>query len=271
MKYRLIALDLDGTLLNDEKKITPKTEKMLLDAQKCGVKVAIATGRMPFGVKRYAQQLRLKEYGGACICFNGGLVVNACGETIDKRYLDKKYLKFACEITKETDITAVVHKPDRLYANSNRNNFTDIAPRIIGVPMIQVEDLFGCVSWDIHKIVFVGELKKLKRIEKILKEKHGENLEIVFSTPWFLEIMPKGVSKGEALKTLSREYGFDISQTIACGDNYNDSSMIETAGIGVVMKNGEEELKKIADYVTHTDCNNDGISEVVNKYIFGKI
>lgn len=267
MKYKLIALDMDATLLNKEKIITPKTEKALIEAQKAGVRVAIASGRMPLGVKKYAKQLQLEKYGGYCICFNGGLITAPTGEIIHQQFLDKKYLKIACEMVKKTDITVVVHRHDGLFGNKNTNKFTEIAPKTVNAPLTQFENLPDSVNWDIYKILFVGELKKLEDLQEKLTEKYSDELEIVFSSPWFLEAMPKGTDKGTALKNLCEKIGTDISETIACGDNFNDYTMLKTAGLGVAMANAVEELKDIADYVTVADCDNDGIAEVINRFI----
>lgn len=271
MKYKLIALDMDATLLNKDKIITPETEKALIDAQKAGAKIAIASGRMPLGVEKYAKQLELEKYDGYCVCFNGGLIMDSNGEIIHKQYIDKKYLKIACDMVKDSDITVVVHRQDGLFGNKNINSFTEIAPKTVNAPLTQVDNLPDYIDWNIHKILFVGELEKLKALKEKLVNKYSNELEIVFSSPWFLEAMPKGVDKGSAIKAICEKTGINISETIACGDNFNDQPMLNVAGLSVVMANGEEELKKSADYVTVADCNNDGIAEVVSKFIFNEI
>jgi len=267
MKYKLIALDMDATLLNKEKIITENTETALIKAQQKGVKVAIASGRMPFGVAKYAKQLQLEKFGGYCICFNGGLILDNNGEIIYKKYIDKKYLKIACKEVEDTDITVIVHRKDGLFGNRNTNGFTEIAPQTVNAPLTQVDNLPEYIDWNFHKILFVGELEKLKALREKLVNKYSDELEIVFSSPWFLEAMPKGVDKGSALKVICEKSGVDISRAIACGDNFNDEPMLKVAGLSVVMSNGEEELKKTADYVTIADCNNDGIKEVIDKFI----
>lgn len=270
MEYKLIALDLDGTLLNEEKIITEETETALINAQRCGVKVAIASGRMPFGVEKYAEQLQLKKYGGYCVCFNGGLIIDRNKEVLYKKYIDRIYLKEICCLVKDTDITVVVHYNGKLYGNKNRNHFTDIAPRTVNAPLFQVDYLYKYANWDFHKILLVGEKGKLQILKDVLTEKYPL-LDVYFSTPWFLEIMPKGVDKGTALKKLCEIADVNVESTIACGDNFNDKSMLEIAGLGVVMANGEPKLKENADYVTHKNCNENGIAEVINKFIFKKI
>lgn len=271
MKYKLIALDLDGTLLNDEKIITEGNEKALIQAQQSGVKVVISSGRMPYGVRKYAEQLKLKEYGGYCICFNGGLVVDADGKVLFRKYMDRKYLKEICDIAEDTDVTVIVHKKDGLCGNENRNEFTDVAPKTVNAPLTQIENLYEYANWDFHKILLVGEYEKLCQLKEIICQRFQSELEVCFSTPWFLEVMPQGVDKGEALKNLCETIGFAVEETIACGDNFNDRNMLETAGLSVVMANGEDELKKKADYITVKDCNNDGIAEVVEKFIREKV
>lgn len=268
MKYKLLALDMDGTLLNDNKEITEKTQQALIDAQKAGVKVVIASGRMPLALTKYAEQLKFKDFDCYCICFNGGLVLDGKGEVIHKTYLDKKYLKVACDMVKDTDITVVVHRNDGLFGNLNTNEFTNNTYKTSGNILHQVEDLYSYTTWDIHKLLFVGELEKLKIIQRKLIKEYGNELEVVFSCSFFLEVMPKGVDKSKAIDVICRKHNIKQEEVVACGDNFNDESMINYAGVGVVMFNGKNEMKKIANYITKNDNNDNGIEEVVKKFFF---
>lgn len=268
MNYKLIALDIDATLTNDQKIITPITKEALLKAQQQGVKVVIASGRMPFGIKPYAQELQLEKYGGCSIGFNGGLVMDSQDNIISCNYLDKKYLPLVYKELNNTNITTIVHHNNQLYGDKKLNKFTFVSAKISNAKMHRVDNLCEFVDFDIHKILLTGENQQLKTVEKILLQKYKNELEICFSAPWFLEIMPKGVNKGEALNVLCQKYNISPQEVIACGDNFNDYTMIKFAGLGVAMKNATEDLKKQADYVTENDCNNDGIAEVIKKYIF---
>ncbi len=267
MEYKLIALDIDGTLVNDQKIITPNTLNALIKAQQQGVKVVISSGRMPYGVKNYASQLQLAKFGGCLICFNGGLVIDAKGEIICKTYLNKKYLHLVYNELTDFNVTTVVHQQNCLVSDTKINEFTHIAPSTVNAPLKNVENFLTFVDWDIHKILLVGEKSELEQIQNIMIKKYATELDVYFSAPWFLEIMPKGVDKGTALENLCKSYNIKPDEVIACGDNFNDQSMIDFAGLSVIMQNGRGEMKQIADYVTLNDNNNDGIAEVVGKFI----
>ncbi len=267
MKYKLISVDIDDTLLNRNKEITPKTKEVLIEAQKKGFKVVIASGRLPYGVKPYAQQLKVLENGGYYMGFNGGAIFNSKGEIIEKTYLDRKYIKPVYEVFKHYNVTTMVHKGDVIYADKKVNKYTKIESEVIGLPLNLVDDIAEFVDFDVHKLLVAGENRVLTEIEKSLIKKFGKDIDIYLSAPWFLEVMPKGISKGLGLKALCRHIGIDMSEVIACGDSFNDISMVKMAGLGVAMANAEESLKAVADYVTENDCDNDGIAEVIEKFI----
>lgn len=267
MDYKLIAVDIDDTLLNRNKEITPKTKDALIKAQEKGVKVVVASGRLPYGVKPYAQMLKVLENDGYYMGFNGGAILNSKGEIIEKTYLESKYIKPVYQVLKPYNVTTMVHKGDVIYGDKKVNKYTNVESEVIGLPLNLVDDIAEFVDFDVHKLLVAGENQDLKELEKILLEKFGREIDIYLSAPWFLEVMPKGTSKGLGLKALCDHIGIDMSQVIACGDSFNDISMVKMAGLGVAMANAEEELKAVADYVTENDCDNDGIAEVVEKFI----
>lgn len=267
MKYKMIAVDIDDTLLNSEKKITPLTRQALIKAQKQGVKLVVASGRLPYGVRPYAEELGVFKYGGFYMGFNGGAIFNSDGECIGKTYLDSKFIEPVYSLIRPTDVTTMVHKGDIIYADRKVNKYTSVEPDVIGLPLNPVDDISRFVDWDLHKILLAGEPEELKTLEKALLEKFGGQLDIYLSAPWFLEVMPKGISKGLGLKRICAYSGIDMEEVIAFGDNFNDISMIEAAGLGVAMGNAEPKLKDAADFVTD-DCNHDGIASALERFIF---
>ena len=266
MKYKLIAFDVDDTLLNTEKRITPKTKEALLNAQKNGIKLAVASGRLPFGVKPFADELNILENGGYYMGFNGGAVLNSDNELIGKTYLDSKYIKPVYEALRSTNITTMVHKGDIIYADKKVNDYTHIEPDVIGIPLNLVDDIADFVDWRLHKFLLCGEPEELKEVEKDLIEKFGGELDIYLSAPWFLEVMPKGINKGKGVEIICRDMGISAAEVIAFGDNYNDISMLKTAGLGIAMGNADDEVKNAADYVTDT-CDSDGIAKALVKFL----
>lgn len=259
MKYKLIAFDIDDTLLNTKKQITPKTREALMNAQGGGIKLAVCSGRLPYGVKPYAEELDVFSYGGYYMGFNGGAVFNSKDERISSTYLDSKYIEPVCGALKPTNVTIMVHKGDVIYTDKKVNAYTNVEADVIGLPLNPVEDIVNFIDWKLHKILLSGEPDELKEVEKLLKGLFGDEVDIYLSAPWFLEVMPKGISKGIGVKKICEDMGIGTDEVIAFGDSFNDISMLKTAGTGVAMGNAEDAVKAAADMVT-ADCDHDGIA-----------
>ena len=261
-KYKLIAFDIDDTLLNTDKIITPETKRALLKAQSSGIKLCVASGRLPYGVRPYAEELDVLKNGGYYMGFNGGAVLDSTGRLIQSAYLDSKYIAPVYKILRPTNVTTMVHKGDIIYADKKINAYTHIEPDVIGIPLNFVDDIEEFVDWELHKILLCGEPDELKSVEKALVKKLGNEVDIYFSAPWFLEVMPKSVNKGKGVEAVCRDMGISMSEVIAFGDSGNDLSMISAAGMGVAMGNAEPELKESADMVT-ASCDEDGIAKAL--------
>ena len=264
MKYRLIAADIDDTLLNRKKELSPVTRGALIKAQQNGCIVCVASGKLPYGVRPYAEALRVPEFGGYYMGFNGGAVMNGRHEKIFAGYLDSRYIAPVYDILRPTNATAMVHKGDIIYADGKVNAYTHVESDVIGLPLNVVTDLPSFIDWDIHKFLISGEPEELKGIERQLLAALGGEVDIYLSAPWFLEVMPKGVNKGAGLQRICADAGVDISQAIAFGDSYNDIFMLKDAGLGVAMGNAEEAVKQAADTVT-ADCDHDGIAAALKE------
>ena len=135
MNYKLIAVDIDDTLLNRNKEITPKTKEALIKAQEKGVKVVVASGRLPYGVKPYAQMLKVLENDGYYMGFNGGAILNSKGEIIEKTYLESKYIKPVYQVLKPYNVTTMVHKGDVIYGDKKVNKYTNVESEVIGLTL----------------------------------------------------------------------------------------------------------------------------------------
>lgn len=267
MEYKLLVTDIDDTLLTTDKRITDRVRAALSAAQDAGVTLAIASGRLPVGVRPFVEALHIPERGGYYLAFNGGLILNANGTIVHADILDRKYLDGVYNALRPYDITVLVHQHDKIFTDNNQNSYAYTEPEALHQPLHLVDDLLTYVDWDLHKILIAGEPELLRKVEPILKAQFGDELDIFLSAPWFLDVMPKGVTKGAGIRYIAEQLDIPIEAVIACGDSYNDLSMIEEAGLGVAMANAEEALKAAADYVTERDCNHDGIAEVVEKFI----
>lgn len=264
MAYKLIAVDIDDTLLNKKKELSAVTKTALIQAQENGVRLAVASGRLPYGVRPYAKALELFRYGGYYMGFNGGAIMNSRDELIGTSYLDAKYIEPVYDILRPANVTTMVHKGNVIYADNKVNDYTHIESDVIGLPLNVVDDLPTFIDWDIHKFLIAGAPDELKELEQRLRSALGSEVDIYLSAPWFLEVMPKGTNKGEGLKAICADAGIPLSEAIAFGDSFNDIFMIKAAGTGIAMGNAEEAVKEAADMIT-ADCDHDGIAVALEK------
>jgi Cof subfamily protein (haloacid dehalogenase superfamily) len=261
---KLVAIDLDGTLLKNDLTISPRAEEAIKEATAKGVYVTICTGRMYASALPYIKQLEMKL---PVIAYNGALVKHAAtGEVLYRKLLP-------CPMATDIYIRAKKHKlhtniyyNDDLYVDS-LNDWADNYARKVGVDINIVENMVEFLQCDpITKIVTIANPDALKFLRQELEEDYGEKLFITSSLPHLLEILNPEATKGKGLETVANYLDIPRECVMGIGDSFNDIEMFEYAGLSVVMANGEEEVKKIANYVT---CSNDddGVAEAIEKFV----
>ena len=270
MDYKIVALDLDGTLVNSQHEISDKNSDILIKIQEMGCKVAIATGRPFKGATRQAEKLKLSKFGGYIMCYNGGLIMD-CSDNriIYSRELPHEYIPEICEGIKGMDITINTYTADEIIASNSRNKSTEIEPSIVGMNLHFVDDFVKFVDFPINKCLLTGEPETIAKLEKIYKEQFKGRLDVFKSEAFFLELVPIGVNKGEAITKLAEINNVDISETMSFGDGFNDVELIKTAGMGIAMANACPEVLNAADYVTLSN-DMDGVAAGIEKFFFGK-
>lgn len=267
MSYDIIALDIDGTLTTSDKKITDRTKNALLAAQEKGKKVVLASGRHDYGIMPTAKQLEIDKYGGYIMAFNGGKVINAeTGEVISSVNFPLEYIKPLCDELEGGNISIITYEDDCIIVNDKVNDYTFIESKILNMEMNTVDNFVDYVNFDINKILLAGEPSEIDKYKEILADKFKGKLDVFKSCPFFLEVMPLGVNKGASLEVMLKKLGNSREQLIACGDSFNDMTMIEYAGLGVCMANGEEEVKKVSDLIADSN-DNDGVAKIVEEYM----
>ncbi len=267
MDYKLIALDIDGTLTNSNKEITPRTRYALLEAQQMGKKIILASGRHPIGIYPIARNLLLDRYGGFIMAFNGGKIINcATGETVVSKMFPLEYLSDIVGVLKDSNLTINTYDDKNIISDSKVNDYTYIERDIIKTDMIVVDDFLSSVKFNINKILLAGEPDEIDKYNDILSKRYDGLLDVYKSAPYFLEIMPFGVTKGSMLPILLQRMGLMREELVAFGDNYNDMTMIGYAGLGVAMGNGENDVKRIADYVCESN-DGDGVAKTLEKFV----
>jgi hypothetical protein len=267
MNYKLIALDIDGTLTNSKKEITPATRYALLEAQNRGKKIILASGRHPIGILNIAKELMLDRNDGFIMAFNGGKIINCTtGETVVSKLFPAEYLPDIVSVLKESNITINTYDDKNIISDTKVNDYTFVERDILKTEMIIAEDFVSAVKFDINKILLAGEPDEIDKYEKILAMRYDGLLDVYKSAPYFLEIMPFGVTKGSMLPLLLEKLGVLREELATFGDNYNDMTMIGYAGFGVAMGNAVDDVKKIADYVCESN-DSDGVAKTFEKYI----
>lgn len=267
--YEFLLLDLDFTLLNNNREISEKNRLAIKEAGKKGVKTVICTGRSYMSAQKFIDRLELNKKGNYAIAYNGGIIYEPYNNNILTEHKLKK--EHCIEIIKELkkfDIGIIVYSTDTLVIEKRTKEIDDYCRISALEPMITLkfEDFIGN---NISKILIKANNREV--LEKI--ELHFKALDIskkitmFFSSSDLFEFNPLNIDKGSAVLDLSRLTGIPTSKFIACGDNHNDISMIKNAGLGIAVKNGINEIKAAADYVTQRTNDEDAIAEVIEKFI----
>ncbi len=263
-KYKLIAIDLDGTLLNEEKIITDKNKNAIRKCLENGIKIVISSGRALEHITNYMEELEITDgYGSA---FHGSTIFKAgSNEIVNETFLDTSLAKeIINDLIKCDDIGILVFTNKNTYSNDNNDHVKKYTKNKV-VTITEFSDVSE-IQGEISKVLIKGERDRLNLLKDDF-QKYSDRCKILFSELDLLEFMSLDTNKGFSLEKISEYYGIDIKDTIAIGDNHNDIEMIEKAGVGVAVYNAVEELKKRADYVTVNDNEKDAISEVIEKFI----
>ena len=267
MKSKVLILDIDGTLTNSQKVITPKTLEALIQLQEQGHVIVLASGRPTHGMKKVSDLLQLEKYGGYVLCFNGARIVNVkTKEVVYQQCFPKECIAPLYAYALEHDMGLVTYQDNKVITGTRIDEYMEFEARLNRMELEQVEDFVSYVDFDINKCLFTAKEDEAPEYEKELAEKYKGVLSVYRSESFFVEAMPLGVDKAASLNRLFEIIGIDKVDTVACGDGFNDMSMIEYAGVGVAMANAKDEVKAVADVVTEKTNDEDGLLEVVEKY-----
>ncbi|MDR7855712.1 Cof-type HAD-IIB family hydrolase [Tissierella sp.] len=267
MTYKLIAIDMDGTLLNSNNEVSERSRRAIEMAKEKGVHIVISTGRILKSALFYSNALKLNN---PIIASNGAIIVDESANIIYKKPIEKDLVKQIVNIAREKNIYYHFYDESRFYSHlkveevlafySEGNGKLNIDMTVFE----DVEEILQIKDINIYKFLFVdNDRDKLNNLRMELNklEKIGT------SSSWNnnIEAMGLNVSKGEALKELCNRLNIKPDEVIAIGDSENDLSMLKFAKLGVAMGNGDENIKKQADYITDSN-NEDGVAKVIEKF-----
>lgn len=272
MKYKLICIDMDGTLLDDKKNVSEANIKAIKMARDKGIKVVIATGRVFSFTWYYYKLLGIK---GPAITSNGALIEERGAEKsiykspfkfedcVEILKLLKKYDIVPCFYTDKGILSQELKFAAKGYEEFNKDKEEEFRIKVSIVN--DWEKCFKENDGNILKTFVMAEDND--RIIKLRKElEKYPQFSVTSSSPVNFEIMKKGVDKGRAVSILASYYGISMDEVICIGDSENDTTMIECAGLGIAMENATDELKNKAKYVTDTN-NNDGVAKAIEKFV----
>lgn len=266
---KIIAVDIDGTLINSRRELTERTKNALIKAQKLGHIVVIASGRDPFGVFPFAKELEFDKFNGLLSNFNGGRITNfQTKEVLINHSLDLDLAKEILMYSKDNiDMNYIIYTDKDIITNSNKTYVIDEISKKAFTSYRVIDNLAYKLDFSPNKIMFSQDPSLIDKDAKKLKDKFFDKTNQVKSTPYFYEIMPKGVDKGRSLAEIASYFNMDMKDVIAFGDEENDLTMIEMAGMGVVMENGSDFMKNKADFITKSN-DEDGIAFYLENYVF---
>ena len=272
MKYKLLVLDVDGTLLNDKKEITPRTHAALLKAQQMGVHVVLASGRPTNGVQPLAEALELNHYGGFILSYNGGQIINAqTGELMFEKRIDPAMIPYLNRKAKENGFAIFTYHKDYILTDSPENKHVQEEAELNKMRIIGVENFPEAVDFAPCKCILTSDDENnLVGLENHWKKRLDGVLEAFRSEDYFLEVAPHFINKGNTLAVLMEMLNITTEEVVAIGDGVADVSMLQLAGTGVAMGNARDSVKACADFTTLSN-NMDGVAVAIEKAILATI
>lgn len=272
MKYKLLVLDVDGTLLNDEREISKRTLAALLKVQQMGVRIVLASGRPTYGLMPLAKTLELGNYGGFVLSYNGCQIIKAQnGEILFERRINPEMLPYLEKKARKNGFAIFTYHNDTLITDSPDNEYIKNEALLNNLKIIREDEFSTAIDFAPCKCMLVSDKEKaLIGLEQHWEKRLAGTLDAFRSEPYFLEVVPCGVNKANTLGALLEHLGVTREEVIAVGDGVYDVTMLQLAGMGVAMGHSQDSVKVCADYVTASN-EEDGVALAVEKLILAEV
>lgn len=272
MKYKLLVLDVDGTLLNDEREISKRTLAALLKVQQMGVRIVLASGRPTYGLMPLAKTLELGNYGGFVLSYNGCQIIKAQnGEILFERRINPEMLPYLEKKARKNGFAIFTYHDDTLITDSPDNEYIKNEALLNNLKIIKEDEFSTAIDFAPCKCMLVSDKEKaLIGLEQHWEKRLAGTLDAFRSEPYFLEVVPCGVNKANTLGALLEHLGVTREEVIAVGDGVYDVTMLQLAGMGVAMGHSQDSVKVCADYVTASN-EEDGVALAVEKLILAEV
>ena len=272
MKYKLLVLDVDGTLLNDEREISNRTLAALLKVQQMGVRIVLASGRPTYGLMPLAKTLELGNYGGFVLSYNGCQIIKAQnGEILFERRINPEMLPYLEKKARKNGFAIFTYHNDTLITDSPDNEYIKNEALLNNLKIIKEDEFSTAIDFAPCKCMLVSDKEEaLIELEQHWEKRLAGTLDAFRSEPYFLEVVPCGVNKANTLGALLEHLGVTREEVIAVGDGVCDVTMLQLAGMGVAMGHSQDSVKVCADYVTASN-EEDGVALAVEKLILAEV
>ena len=272
MKYKLLVLDVDGTLLNDAKEITKRTLSALLKIQQMGVRVVLASGRPSYGLMKVAKTLELGNYGGFILSYNGCQIINAQnGEILFERRINPEMLPYLEKKARKNGFALFTYHDNLILTNNSDDEHVLDEAELNDLVVIEEEEFSTAIDFAPCKCMLVSDDEAaLVALEEHWKKRLSGVLDVFRSEPFFLEVVPCSVDKANTLGALLEHLGVKREEVMAIGDGTCDVAMLQLAGMGVAMGQAPDSVKACADYITASN-EEDGVAAAVEKVILAEV
>lgn len=272
MKYEMIVLDVDGTLLNNDKIVTARMRATLIKVQQMGVKLVLASGRPTYGVLPLAKELELDKNNGYILSYNGGQIINVqTGDLLFEKRINPEMIPYLERKTKKEGFDIFTYHEDAIYTNNASNEYIIREAELNNMHIREVECFAEAVDFSPCKCMIVSDDEKaLVGLENHWKRRLAGELDVFRSEKYFLEVVPPFIDKANTLSVLLEVLKVKSENVVAIGDGVCDVTMIQLAGLGIAMGNAQESVKACADYVTLTN-DEDGVAVAIERQIISEI
>lgn len=257
MNKKLLVLDIDGTLANSNKEITQTTKNAIVRIMNEGHYCMLASGRPTHGMEWAAQELEFARFGGYLLSYNGARIIKYDSmETIFEERVPKELIPEIYRFTVDHKCGIISYDGNTIISGNGIDQYVELESRINHLPIKQVDNFSEYFDEDVIKCLLCVNPSDAECLAIELKGIVGDRADVFRSEPFYIEVMPKGVDKATSIAKLLTTIGVERENVIACGDSFNDISMLRYAGIGVAMGNAQQAVKEVADIITGTNDEN---------------
>ncbi len=272
MKYKLLVLDVDGTLVNSKKEVSQQTLTTLLKIQHAGIRIVLASGRSPHGLRHLVEKLEMKKWGGYLLPYNGAQIIDVGNdEVLFEKRIDPEMFPYLEKKAQKNRFGIFTYHQNQIITTDPENKHIRDEALLNDMEIVAVDNLSVAVDFSPCKCVLVSDNETaLVNLKDQWRKRLAGVLDVYRSESFFLEVVPVFIDKGNTLGILIDRLGIKSKEVMAIGDGRRDFSMLQLAGLGIAMGNAQDSIKACADHITESN-DQDGVAIAVQKYIIAAV